>query len=429
MADIRSVSLESGDIAVFDHKERTRHLPFFTELASLDDDDAAWRSVSAGLVVLRLVDAWIEEGAAAVGADGWGMRSVDAAIEEMPAGQPARAVLASVVDVLRRSSTGDMHAIAPRLMAYARALDLDAKWALAADVYETVIAHVHPVEESDVAIAAHLWLAYCQRSLGWLDEAAASYDAASAIATDVDDMFGILRAQIGAAKIAMARGNMPSAEQLLDDTIARASQNDQLVDVHALALQDRANVAFHRARYDLAVELAYASLELTTDPINRDRLLSSVASSFYMLGVHSAAKDAWLILEATAQDQYNRWYASINLMEMAAREGSMPLFERYRRSLATMSFPPALEAQFHLQTAEGYEALSEFDSAAIAAERARSISERYGFNQTSFAADAVYARVTRGQPAAPMAPEAPMPPALQEIAANIKEELRRTVPA
>jgi len=122
MADIRSVSLESGDIAVFDHQERTRHLPFFAELASLDDGNAAWRSVSAGLVVLRLVDAWIEEGAAAVGADGWGMRSVDAAIEEMPAGQPARAVLASVVDVLRRSSTGDMHAIAPRLMAYARAL-------------------------------------------------------------------------------------------------------------------------------------------------------------------------------------------------------------------------------------------------------------------------------------------------------------------
>jgi hypothetical protein len=147
-----------------------------------------------------------------------------------------------------------------------------------------------------------------------------------------------------------------------------------------------------------------------------------------MLGVHSAAKDAWLILEATAQDQYNRWYASINLMEMAAREGSMPLFERYRRSLATMSFPPALEAQFHLQTAESYEALSEFESAALAAERARSISDRYGFNQTSFAAEAVRVRVTRGQPSAPLAPEAPIPAALQEIAANIKE-LRRTVPA
>jgi tetratricopeptide (TPR) repeat protein len=428
MAGIRSASLESGDIAVFDHKERARHLPFFTELASLDDGDAAWRSVSAGLVVLRLVDAWIEEGAAAVGADGWGVRSVEAAIEEMPAGQPARAVLASVVEVLRTSSTGDMHAIAPRLMAYARALDLDAKWALAADVYETIIAHVHPVEESDVAIAAHLWLAYCQRSMGALNDASKSYEAASAIATDVDDLFGILRAQIGAAKIAMARGNMPSAEQLLDDTIARASDNEQLVDVHAMALQDRATVAFQRARYDLAVQLAYASLELTTDPVNRDRLLSSVASSFYMLGVHSAAKDAWLILEATAQEQYTRWTASINLMEMAAREGSMPLFERYRRSLASASFPPAIAAQFQLQTAESYEALSEFESATAAAKRARSISERYGFNQTTFAAEALMERVKGGQPSAPLAPEAPVPADLQGIVQQIND-LRRSVPA
>jgi tetratricopeptide (TPR) repeat protein len=427
MAGIRSASLESGDIAVFDNKERARHLPFFTELASLDDGDAAWRSVSAGLVVLRLVDAWIEEGAAAVSADGWGVRSVEAAIEEMPQGQPARAVLASVVEVLRTSSTGDMHAIAPRLMAYARALNYDAKWALAADVYQTVISHVHPVEESDTAIAAHLWLAHCQRNMGWLDEAAVSYAAASSIATDVDDMFGILRAQIGAAKIATARGNMPSAEQLLDDTIARASRHEHLVDVHALALQDRANLAFHRARYDLAIELAYASLELTTDPINRDRLLSSVASSFYMLGVHSAAKDAWLILEATAQDQYNRWYASINLMEMAAREGSMPIFERYRRSLVTMSLPPELEAQFYLQTAESYEALSQFEQATSAAARARLVAERYGFNRVAFEADAVVERARSGKPSTPLAPEAPVPAALEDIAAQISA-LRRAVP-
>jgi len=207
---------------VFNRAESTRHLPYFTELAALDDGDVAWRSVSAGLVVLRLVDAWIEEGAAAVAADGWGVRSVEAAIEEMPAGDIVRAVLTSVVDAIKTSSAGDMHAIAPRLMAYGRALDLDAKWLLAADVYETIITHVHPVEESDVAIAAHLRLGTCLYKVGALDEASASFDAASAVASDVDDMFGILRAQIGHAKIAHARGNTPGAERLLDAAIAAA---------------------------------------------------------------------------------------------------------------------------------------------------------------------------------------------------------------
>jgi tetratricopeptide (TPR) repeat protein len=410
---------------VFDDMVGARHLPFFAELANLEDGDPAWRSVSAGLVVLRLVDAWIAEGAAAVAADGWGVRSVEAAIEEMPAGQPARAVLRSVVDALKDSPAGDMHAIAPRLMAYARALDLDAKFSLAADVYETVIAHVHPVDESDVAIAAHLWLAYCQRSLGALDQSARSYEAAGAIAHDVGDMFGILRSRIGAARIAVARGNMPNAEVLLDETIAIASEREDLVEVHAHALQDRADVAFRRGRYDLAVELAYRSLELTKDPINRDRLLSDVAAAFYMLGVRSAARDAYIIVEATAQEQYQRWMASINLMEIAARDGSYPLFERYRRSLATMPFPPAQEAQYYLQVAESYEALSQPAAAITAGLRARGIAESYGFNETLFMADAVLARMERGEGVVISGPEVPVPDSLREIASTINERRRR----
>ena len=411
---------------MFDHTEGARHLPFFAELASMEDGDANWRSVSAGLVVLRLVDAWIEEGAAAVTADGWGVRSVEAAVEEMPSGEPARAVLRSILNAVRSSPTSDTHAIAPRLMAYARSLDLDAKFELAADVYETIIAHVHPVEESDVAIAAHLRLGYCHRTLGALDEAAQSYEAASAIARNVDDMFGILRAQIGAAKIAMARGNMPSAERLLDDTISQAAEREDLVDVRAMALQDRADVAFHRGRYDIAVELAYASLELTRDPRDRDRLLGGIAGAFYMLGVRSAARDAYLIIESTTQEEYLRWSASINLMEIAARDGSMPVFERYRRALATQPFPPVLEAQFYLQAAESYEALALPTAAMAAAERARAVAERFGFNEVVFSAEQLTARVRSGA-AISRKPEAPMPDSLKEIATTIGE-MRRLIP-
>src|SRR3712207_4623056 len=39
-----------------------RHLAFFDALAEMDEEDASWRAVSAGLVVLRLLDAWLEEG-------------------------------------------------------------------------------------------------------------------------------------------------------------------------------------------------------------------------------------------------------------------------------------------------------------------------------------------------------------------------------
>ena len=338
---------------MFDQREGARHLPFFAELAALEDGDPSWRAVSAGLVVLRLVDTWIEEGAAAVAANGWGLRSVEAAIEEMGAGLPARSVLQSIVTALKSSPANDMRAIAPRLLAYGRALDLDAKWALAADVYETVIAHVHPVEESDVAITAYLRRAYCERSLGELDAAESSYESASHIAQNANDLFGVLRAQIGSAKIATVRGNMPRAEQLLDRAIVSA-RDEAFRDVRAMALQDRATVAHLRGNFDLAVRFAYQSLELTRDAINRDRLLADIAGSFYMLGVRSAARDAYVIIQATAQEQYQRWVATINLMEIAATDGSAPLFERYRKSLADAMLPPVLEAEYHFHIGTGY---------------------------------------------------------------------------
>lgn len=409
-----------------DHEQSMRHLPFFAELASLEEHDSAWRSVSAGLVTLRLVDAWIEEGRAAVLQDGWGMRSVEAAIEEMPGGVPTGAILLSIVKALRASAPGDLHAIAPRLMAYARALDLDAKWTLAADVYATVIAHANPVEESDVAITAHLRLAYCERSLGALDDAAASYDAASRIANEMDDMFGVLRAQIGAAKIAIARGNLPRAEALLDETIVRAQQHE-LVDVHAMALQDRAMVAHLRGRYDLAVQFAYSALERTPDASNRDRLLSDIAGAFYMLGLHSVARDAYLIVQATAQEQYQRWAATINLMEIAARNGSRTLFERYRRSLEDVALPPIQEAEFHLHVGEGYEVLSEPESARGAASRARAIAVQFGFNQVAFQADEVLSRLSTSDRRVPEPRTEFVPEALRDIAEQLGE-MRRLVP-
>jgi hypothetical protein len=186
-------------------------------------------------------------------------------------------------------------------------------------------------------------------------------------------------------------------------------------------------VAFHRGRYDLAVELAYSSLERTRDPRDRDRLLGGIAGAFYMLGVRSAARDAYLVIEATTQEEYLRWMASINLMEIAARDGSMPLFERYRRSLMSLPFPPFLAAQFHLQTAESYEALAQPEAAMSAAERARVVAERYGINQVLIKAEQLAARVQSGAVGAARTPDAPVPDSLKTIATTLGE-MRRLIP-
>src|SRR5215831_9502710 len=163
-----------------------RHLAYFDELSRRDETDDAWKEISAGLVVLRLVDRWLEEGA-------------------------------SVVAAMAATSTPNFRTVAPRLMAYARALDFDARWTLAVDVYHTVIAFSEPLENADTVIAAHLRLGYCLRQIGEVDQSAAAYAMAGRIAEQTGDMVGVLRARIGDAKIAILRGNLPRAELILDE--------------------------------------------------------------------------------------------------------------------------------------------------------------------------------------------------------------------
>jgi tetratricopeptide (TPR) repeat protein len=317
-----------------------------------------------------------------------------------------------------------MHAIAPRLMAYARSLDLDAKWALAADVYETVIAHVHPIEESDVAITAHIRAGHCLRNVGDLDASCARFDLATGLAQSAGDILGVLSAQIGTAKVAIARGNLPYAEKLLESTVARA-RDENLNDIQALALHDRADVAHMRGNYELAIRLAYEALNKSNDMPNRDRILNDIAGSFYMLGVRSAARDAYLILEATAQEQYARWIASINLMQIAAEEGSTPLFERYRRSLTSAELPPTLRVEALIHIGDGYEALGDPERAIEPLRRAHSLADAYSFHRLVFTAEKKLEGLgTRERGAKPSEP--PVPHGVKEIAAELRT-IRETV--
>lgn len=410
---------------VFDSSRRVRHLPFFTELASLDDHDPAWRSVSAGLVVLRLVDAWIEEGAAVVAADGWGVRSVAAAIEEMPAGTPARAILGSALDALASARGGDMHTVAPRLMAYARSLDLDGKWALAADVYDTIIAHVHPDEESEIAVNALLRRGHCLRELGEFSEATASFTTAAELAHRSGDMIGTLRARIGEAKIVVARGNLPAADAILQETVGLADKHN-LIEVRSLATHDRAYIAHTSGQYDLAVRLAYDAMHDSVSESERDRILNDLAGSFYMLGVKTAARDAFLILAATASEQYQRWVATINLMELSAEDGAELQFERYRQQLSNAGLPPNLLTQFELHVGKGYMQLGDTQAATTWLRRALATATTHAFNRFVFAAEealgqAAMPRRTR-QPAAPV----DIPRDVERIAAELGELCRLT---
>lgn len=376
-------------------EQSIRHLPYFEALARMDEGDAEWRTTSAGLVVLRLIDSWLEEGAHVAAPDSWGMRAVRETVTGISAGTGERSILLGILDAMEAQAVPSMAPLGPRLMAYARALDFAGKWHLAGDVFRTIVAHVQPSEDAGVVIDAHLRNAYCSRMLGDLEVAAAAYAQAGVVAESVGDMVKVLYSRIGAASIARTRGNLPAADEIFQETYRRAVAS-QLPEVAAIVRHEQSALAHARGEYELAIRLAYEALGATTKPTSRDRLLADIASSFLELGVRSAARDALLVVANTAQEQFSRWSATLGLLDIAALDGRETVFDQYRRELAAAPLPTFLEAEFHLYTGRSYIRLGRPEAARASLTRAIEVARRYEYNQVLFMAEDMLRDLQRG---------------------------------
>jgi tetratricopeptide (TPR) repeat protein len=363
-----------------------RHLAFFEELAKLDERDQGWRSVSAGLVVMRLIDQWTTIGTDAVRSDAWGVTAVREAISELPDTTPLRRILSAIVECLVSCDVG-VHALVPRLMAYGQSLEYEARWAIAADIYETVVALADPVEDADLVVSAFLQLAFCRRMLADFDRAAGAYTAAASVAHAAGDLIGVLRGRIGDAKIAIARGNMPMADEILQEAVERA-RVEGLDDVRARAIHERAIVAGLSGRHKRAVHLAYEALGVAPVVPDRDRILNNIATGLRYLGLHDAARDAYLVLAVTTQEQYVRWLSELNLMELAAAQGIGLQFDKYRRDLESADFSPDLRVTYLLHVGRGYHSLGSPETGIPYLEEAIKVASDHKLNQLIFECEA-----------------------------------------
>ena len=64
----------------------------------------------------------------------------------------------------------------------------------------------------------------------------------------------------------------------------------------------------------------------------------------------------------TAQEQYIRWMAELNLMELAATQGIELQFDKYRRDLESADFTPLLRVTYLLHVGRGYHTLGQSGS-------------------------------------------------------------------
>src|SRR5689334_8408800 len=83
--------------SVMESESNMRHLAFFEALAATDESDPSWRALSAGLVVMRLVDDWVDAGFATISNESWSVIAVRESISEVET-TPLRRILSAIVD-------------------------------------------------------------------------------------------------------------------------------------------------------------------------------------------------------------------------------------------------------------------------------------------------------------------------------------------
>lgn len=379
-----------------------RHQVYFDTLGSMKEDSTSWRSVFAGLSVLRLVDTFSDTGSP-LSPGGWAqLHSVRAAIEAVNEGDPVRGVLTAVFDEATMRSAID-ETVCRSLLAYGRALDYEASWGLATDVFSTVAKLARPEKNPRFAVEAHVAVGGAARRNGDWEVSARAYSQAAYIADTLGDRPGVLTVQVGIANTYLAKGNLPQAQSILDDVIVQA-RDQELPEIQAMALHSRAAIAQRRGEHAEGLKLAHEALHLTTRPAERDQVLEDIGGLFTELGLRDSARDTHMILAATAQAKFVRWTATLNLMELAGLDGMEDAFDAYAKELANASLGSWVRSHYLLFLGEGLTRFGRNDEAEEVFREAISFAEANQVHQVVFKAQSALSEVrSTPRPATPFA--------------------------
>jgi tetratricopeptide (TPR) repeat protein len=364
------------------------HLAYLEALAESEEDTPRWYALTAGYAALQLFDLWVEHDRGAVPTSVLELRRVRRRLEMVAGGDPIRRCLTHLVEVMERARPGGGRAEerlrsdeAGRILAaYGKLLQYESSWSLSRDVYETLTDYAQRGDDEERLLDSMLMVAFCHRMLGQLDEAREAYSELRMTASRLESEQYLLLSELGFAKLAVARGNLPAAAGMLDHILEETSTGEH-DSVRAKALLDRARIATQLGDHATAVLLGHQAFERSTDPFDRDRILLNIGLTLSHMGLWEEARDAYLVAGATAQEVTVRWMAQINLMELAYLDNNEILFEQYRRAVANVPLPPYVETVYHETRAHGLRVFGRIDEATEAFRRMLDIASRHGLNE------------------------------------------------
>ncbi|MGK2962128.1 MAG: hypothetical protein ACSLFK_08275 [Gemmatimonadaceae bacterium] len=362
------------------------HHAFFEALGSTEAGSPQWDSLFAGLVTMRLLDRAAEGADATIPSGDWGERDrTRARAEAMSAGNPVRAVLLRILDA-SAASTILSPELGASLLSYGRALDIQGRWTLAADVFQTITDSFSERLYPRIVIEAATALGASARNTGDWETSNRAYARAEHLAESIGDRALSLTARVGLATSQMIRGNLPAADAELEQVLDEANAAG-FTTVQAIALHACASVAHSRGDFNKAIHVGYRSLELTTNSSARERLLADISAAYAELGMLETARDGYSIVAMTSPHQWVRWQATLNLMELAIKDADEGSFDNYVAQLEGAALEPRLLTYFLYFRALGSRRFSRSDEHALFA-AAQSSAESNQLHQLAFEIEA-----------------------------------------
>ncbi|HTD61241.1 MAG TPA: hypothetical protein VK679_11340 [Gemmatimonadaceae bacterium] len=358
-------------------------MAYFRALADAPSEQSSgWRCTLAGLVAMRLIDAWATEDPLPDA----GLRALERAINMMDVDSlerpPLRALGEALIAEQRGRTDAEESRVLIRAREYAESLWHAAEWVLASDTCRTVIRNARTTSEREIVPLAYDRLGHCLLARGRQDAAVGAFQAGRSFATTHGDFRSDLFLRISEASVERQRGSYMAAECILDEVIAEATFA-ALPDLRARATHDRGVTAYERGDNVRALTLYFRALEEYGTDTGADRVLADIALAVLKFGYHDIARHVLQILEKDSIEHVQKWTATLNLMRIATLDDDESLFDGYRRALTRVRLPVRLQAHYHLLAAQGW---LRFDQPLLARRelgRARYVADRYRITEIS----------------------------------------------
>jgi tetratricopeptide (TPR) repeat protein len=218
-------------------------------------------------------------------------------------------------------------------------------------------------------------------------------------------------------------GNLPMAREVAE-AVARAAGELQLRDVEALAYADLGAVYSLQGLRLEELEANYNAFRLTSDSLQRMRILGDIGSGLHRIGAYEAARLAFQIVINSNSKALVRVNALLELMELESTLGNRVAFERCRAAMKETGdrLSPSMATDFHFKTGTGLGRFGQIARAREALTKALALAEANRLNLWYFKIEQALEQLTEPQAQEPPHEAEPSHPAVVgEVMVGLRE--------